>query len=102
MSVKVKNAYPWSKTSVRESVVQSLLSSCRKQGGEMEVFPLHAGAAPLYLFSKVVGIPFAFGGLGHGGLSHVANEYISVEGLQLFQRSMASFLFEFAGRSGEV
>jgi acetylornithine deacetylase/succinyl-diaminopimelate desuccinylase-like protein len=96
VAVKVKSAYPWSKTSAREPVVQSLVAACRKHGGEVELFPLHAGAAPLYLFSKVLGIPFAFGGLGHGGLSHVANEYLSVEGLQLFQRSMVSFLFDFA------
>jgi hypothetical protein len=65
----------------------------------VDIFPLHAGAAPLYVFSKILSVPFAFGGLGHGGLSHVANEYISVEGLRLFQRSMVSFLFNFAGRS---
>jgi acetylornithine deacetylase/succinyl-diaminopimelate desuccinylase-like protein len=102
VTVKVKSAYPWSKTSVREPVVQSLEAACRKHGGKVELFPLHAGAAPLYLFSKVLGIPFAFGGLGHGGLSHVANEYISVEGLQLFQRSMVSFLFDFARGSSEA
>jgi acetylornithine deacetylase/succinyl-diaminopimelate desuccinylase-like protein len=99
--VKVKSAYPWSKASAREPVVQSLVSACRRHGREVELFPLHAGAAPLYLFSKILGMPFATGGLGHGGLSHVANEYISVEGLQLFQQSMVSFLFEFARRNGE-
>ncbi len=102
VGVRVKSGYPWSKTSAREPVVQSLVTACRKHGREVELFPLHAGAAPLYLFTKIVGIPFAFGGLGHGGLSHVANEYISVEGLQLFQRSMVSFLFAFAERSGGV
>jgi len=101
VGVKVKSAYPWSKTSAREPVVQSLVAACRKHGGDVDIFPLHAGAAPLYVFSKILGIPFAFGGLGHGGLSHVANEYISVEGLRLFQRSMVSFLFDFARRGSE-
>ncbi len=102
VKVRLKSAYPWSKTSLRESVVQSLVAACRRHAKEVEIFPLHAGAAPLYLFTNIVGIPFAFGGLGHGMLAHVANEYISVEGLQLFQRSMASFLFEFAGRDSET
>jgi acetylornithine deacetylase/succinyl-diaminopimelate desuccinylase-like protein len=98
VKMRVKAAYPWSKTSTREPVVRSLIAACRRHAKEVEIFPLHAGAAPLYLFTDIVGIPFAFGGLGHGMLSHVANEHISVEGFRLFQRSMASFLFEFARR----
>jgi acetylornithine deacetylase/succinyl-diaminopimelate desuccinylase-like protein len=101
VAMKVKSAYPCSKTSAREPVVQSLVAACRKHGGDVDIFPLHAGAAPLYVFSKILSIPFAFGGLGHGGLSHVANEYISVEGLRPFQRSMVSFLFDFARRGSE-
>lgn len=96
VKIKVKSAYPWSKCSVREPVVQSLVTACRRHSENIEVFPLHAGAAPGYLFTDIIGIPMAFGGLGHGMLAHVANEYIMVEGLKLFQRSMVSFLFEFA------
>ncbi len=102
VKVRVKSAYPWSKSSVLEPAVQSLVAACRRHADNVEIFPLHAGAAPLYLFTDIVGIPIAFGGLGHGMLAHVANEYISVEGLKLFQRSMASFLFEFAKRDGDA
>jgi acetylornithine deacetylase/succinyl-diaminopimelate desuccinylase-like protein len=51
----------------------------------------------MHLFGEVLGIPFAFGGLGHGGRSHAPNEFISAEGVRDFFRSMASFLFAFAG-----
>ena len=83
-----------------EPVVQALLSACRRHGGKVEVFPLHAGAAPLYLFTELLGLPFAFGGLGHGLHSHARNEFISVEGMRDFFRSMASFLFAFAETTG--
>jgi acetylornithine deacetylase/succinyl-diaminopimelate desuccinylase-like protein len=96
VGLRVKSAYPWSKSSPREPVVQALIAACRRHGGRVEVFPLHAGAAPMHLFGEVLGIPFAFGGLGHGGRSHAPNEFISVEGMRDFFRSMASFLFAFA------
>ena len=94
--VRVKSAYPWSKCSIREPVVKSMITACKKHALSVEVHPFHAGAAPLYLFTDIVGIPFAFGGLGHGMLAHGPNEYITLEGLRLFQRSITSFLFEFA------
>ena len=50
----------------------------------------------MYLFTDIVGIPFVFGGLGHGGNSHSIDEYILVDGLRDFYRSMVSFLFQFA------
>ena len=98
--LRVKSAYPWSKSSPREPVVQALVAACRRHGKKVEVFPFHAGAAPMHLFTDLLGIPFAFGGLGHGGRSHAPNEFISVEGMRDFFRSMASFLFLFAETAG--
>jgi acetylornithine deacetylase/succinyl-diaminopimelate desuccinylase-like protein len=89
----VRNAYPASKCSLREPIVQALVRSCQKHSERVTVFPLHAGAAPLYLFSEVIGIPFAFGGLGHGGRPHAPDEYLSVESMRDYFRGMTSFLF---------
>jgi hypothetical protein len=63
VQMRLRNAYPASKSEVEEPVVQALIAACRKHSQHVTVFPLHAGAAPLYLFSDVIGIPFAFGGL---------------------------------------
>ncbi len=52
--------------------------------------------APMYLFSRVLGIPFVMGGLGHGGRAHSPNEYAMIEGMRLFERSVAAFLQRFA------
>jgi hypothetical protein len=55
-----------------------------------------ASATPYYLFSDVLGIPYAWGGLGRAGRSHSTDEYASVEGLKLFEKSVATFLYNFA------
>jgi len=89
--------YPAAKTNVSEHVVQSVIRSCRSLGAEPEIWPHVAGSAPLYLFSRVLNQPFATGGLGHGGRPHSPNEYATVEGMRLFERSVARFIYEFAG-----
>jgi len=99
VKVAMKTGYPASKTSPREPVVAALLEACRRHGDKVTVFPIHAGAAPMHIFSDIIGLPFAFGGLGHGLGAHAANEYLSVESLRPFFRSMASFLFAFAARA---
>jgi acetylornithine deacetylase/succinyl-diaminopimelate desuccinylase-like protein len=57
---------------------------------------MHAGAAPMYLFSDVIGIPYAFGGVGHGGGSHGPDEFILLDDVAPFMKSVASFLCRFA------
>ncbi len=100
VAFRVKSAYPAARCSPREPVVAALIDACRKHAEDVVVFPMHAGAAPMYLFSEVIGIPFAFGGLGHGLYPHAPGEFLSIESMRGFLRSMASFLFAFAGRSG--
>jgi acetylornithine deacetylase/succinyl-diaminopimelate desuccinylase-like protein len=93
VEMKVRGAYPASKCSPDEPVVQALVASCRRHSDQVTVFPMHAGAAPLYLFTDVIGIPFAFGGLGHGGRPHAPDEYLSVESMRDYFRCVTSFLF---------
>jgi acetylornithine deacetylase/succinyl-diaminopimelate desuccinylase-like protein len=99
VGLRVKNAYPSAKTAASEPVIQSLLAACRAHAERVAAIPLHAGAAPMYLFTDVLGLPFAFGGVGHGGRSHAPNEYLTLAGLRALQRSITSFLFAF-GRQG--
>jgi acetylornithine deacetylase/succinyl-diaminopimelate desuccinylase-like protein len=42
--------------------------------------------------------PIVSGGLGHGGRQHVANEYMTVEGLRDFEKFVATFLYSMADR----
>ncbi len=90
------DAYPPAKTSVREPVVQALIRTFRELGHEPEVWPHLAGSAPFYLFRRVLHQPFASGGLGHGGRPHSPNEYATIAGMRLFEKSVARFLYAFA------
>ena len=96
VQMRLRNAYPASKTDLEEPVVQALIAACRRHSDRVTVFPIHAGAAPLYLFSDIIGIPFAFGGLGHGGRPHAPDEYVMVDSMRDYLNAMTSFLFEFA------
>jgi acetylornithine deacetylase/succinyl-diaminopimelate desuccinylase-like protein len=98
LQMRLRNAYPASKAALEEPVVQALIAACRRHSERVTVFPMHAGAAPLYLFSDVIGIPFAFGGLGHGGRSHAPDEYVMLDSMRDYLNAMASFLFEFANQ----
>jgi acetylornithine deacetylase/succinyl-diaminopimelate desuccinylase-like protein len=96
VDVHFYEGYPPAKTSVREPVVQALIRTFRTLGHEPEVWPHLAGSAPFYLFRRVLKQPFATGGLGHGGRPHSPNEYATIEGMRLFEKSVAGFLYAFA------
>ncbi|MDR7542871.1 MAG: M20/M25/M40 family metallo-hydrolase [Armatimonadota bacterium] len=96
IQVHFYEGYPPAKTSVREPVVAALVRAIRSFGLEPEIWPHIAGSAPFYLFRRVLDQPFAMGGLGHGGRPHSPNEYATVEGMVLFEKSVARFLEEFA------
>ncbi len=97
IQVHFYEGYPPAKTSLNEPVVQALIRAIRSTGREPEVWPHLAGSAPFYLFRRTLGQPFAAGGLGHGGRPHSPNEYATIEGMRLFERSVAQFFYEFAG-----
>jgi acetylornithine deacetylase/succinyl-diaminopimelate desuccinylase-like protein len=92
------HGYPAAQTAPSEPAVQALLNSIRKHApGAVEVWPRYSGAAPHYLFTEVLNLPSAFGGLGHGGRSHAPNEYITIEGFKRHEYGIAEFLLRFGG-----
>jgi acetylornithine deacetylase/succinyl-diaminopimelate desuccinylase-like protein len=97
IQVHFYEGYPPAKTSVKEPVVQAMIRACRAFGHEPEIWPHIAGSAPFYAFRRILNQPFAMGGLGHGGRPHSPNEYATVEGMRLFEKSVAKFIDEYAG-----
>ena len=89
-------AYPGSKGSASDRANAPLLETYRRFGVDLEVWPLVSGSAPLYVFTQTLGIPLAIGGLGHGGSQHAPNEYATIEGMRLFEHSMAAYLLRLA------
>jgi acetylornithine deacetylase/succinyl-diaminopimelate desuccinylase-like protein len=95
VEVLVRSAYPASRARPAEPVVRALTAACAAEAADLRVFPIHAGAAPMHVFPDLIGIPYGFGGVGHGGLAHAADEYILVDDITTFMRSMARLLFRF-------
>jgi len=60
------------------------------------VRPVEASATPYYLYTDVLGLNFAWGGLGTAGGSHGPDEWCSVGGLKALEKSVATFLGAFA------
>jgi len=96
VEVVCRSSYPASRASVKEPVVRALIAAMGAEAKHLRVFPIHAGAAPMYVFSETLGMPYVFGGVGHGAGSHGPNEYIMADDVAPFMRSVASFFYRFA------
>ncbi|HET7036332.1 MAG TPA: M20/M25/M40 family metallo-hydrolase [Thermomicrobiaceae bacterium] len=96
VELEVEDAYTWSKSSIDDAPVRALMRTYRELGHEPEIWPHLAGSAPFYLFTDVLGIPVALGGLGHGGRQHSPNEYATVQGIKDHELSLARFLYRLA------
>ena len=100
IEVMVRDNYTWSKTDVKEKIVQKMIQAYRIHGLEPEIWPLATWAAPYFVFSRILNLPVVSGGMGHGGKQHAANEYMTVKGLLDFEKFVATFLYSVAGRIG--
>ena len=96
IEISTLSRYPWARTSIKEKVVQCLIGTYQYHGVEPQILPFSVSASPYYLFSQVLGIPYVSGGLGQAGGSHTSDEYASVEGLKLFEKSIVTFLYKLA------
>jgi acetylornithine deacetylase/succinyl-diaminopimelate desuccinylase-like protein len=96
LEIRTIAQYPCSRTSLNAKVVKDLLETYKEFGVEPQIWPFLASATPYYLFSEILDIPYAWGGLGKAGNSHTENEYATLEGLKLFEKSIARFLYKFA------
>jgi hypothetical protein len=57
---------------------------------------VEASATPYYLFTDILGLDFAWGGLGTADGSHGPDEWCSVAGLKALEQSVVTFLTSFA------
>ncbi|MBI4771153.1 MAG: M20/M25/M40 family metallo-hydrolase [Chloroflexi bacterium] len=92
------SGYPAAKTPLSAPVVQAMIAAYRAHGREPVIRPMEASATPYYLYTDVLGLDFAWGGLGTAGGSHGPDEWCSVEGLKALEKSLTTFLVSFAER----
>ncbi|MCC7362478.1 MAG: M20/M25/M40 family metallo-hydrolase [Anaerolineales bacterium] len=95
---KSDSGYGAARTPVTAPVVQALIASYRAHGFEPLVRPMEASATPYYLYTDVLGLDFAWGGLGNAGGSHGPDEWCSIAGLKALTKSVATFLTAFAAQ----
>jgi acetylornithine deacetylase/succinyl-diaminopimelate desuccinylase-like protein len=94
-ALAMRSAYPASRVAPDSPPARALVDACRANADDLLVLPIHAGAAPMHVFSDTIGIPYAFGGVGHGAGAHGPNEYIMVDDIAPFMRTVAGFLLRF-------
>lgn len=97
IKIEIHDCYPWAQVSIKEKCVQAMTRTYKKHGYEPEIWPRIGGSAPFYLFNQPpLSLPFVIGGLGHGSRAHSPNEYFVVEGIRSNEKSIATFLYEYA------
>lgn len=102
--IRPMSGYPAAVTGVDEPLVQAAIGVFNKYGVPLKVSPWLAGSAPFYQFTRTLGLPFVFGGLGHGSGAHAPDEYmllhpaegVAAAGLAQIEKSYVDMLYALA------
>jgi acetylornithine deacetylase/succinyl-diaminopimelate desuccinylase-like protein len=100
IEINVQNKhYHLYRTPPSTDIVKAVVKAYRKHRIEVDLWPTGNGCGAAGNLARLVGLSnrTIFYGLGHGSRSHQVNEYITVEGLKLCEKSWATFLYEYAG-----
>ena len=97
VEAKALDRYPWAKAPSGNAVALAIEESYRALGRSWHHYPLAPWCAPYYVFDRILGIPWASGGVGHAAGAHGPDEYATLEGLKEHIVGLAAFLFAYAG-----
>lgn len=112
VEMKVIGDVPWAKMRYDTDVATALMATYDafgiRYGTPPDTESILGGYWPAYLFTgDVLDIPIVGGAAGHGGNAHAANEYFVIEGagkvygIAGAEKSVAAFLYNYAGRNGQ-
>lgn len=79
VEVILRDSYTWSQTSPDSLSAKTAIKSLRNLSLDPKIVYRLPGSAPMYLFTKWLGIDVVSVGPGHGGRAHAPNEYITVD-----------------------
>jgi acetylornithine deacetylase/succinyl-diaminopimelate desuccinylase-like protein len=91
VEVEMLDSYPWAKSEPDSAVARAMRVSYERLGRQVLPYPMAPWCAPFYIFDRILGIPWASGGLGHSGGAHAPDEFVSVEGLKEHIMGVAEF-----------
>lgn len=101
--------YPAAHVPLESPVVQAAIGVFNKYGARPAVAPWLYGSAPFYQFTRTLGLPFVFGGLGHGGGAHAPDEYmlihpadgVAAAGLATVEKSYVDLLYALGAQDAD-
>jgi len=97
IEIHCTNRFEWARSSISEDVVRALIRMAEIHGVDYVVWPTSPAVLSLDLFNRSpLNKPIVCGALGHGGRLHIANEYITVEGIREQMKGTVTFLHEYA------
>ena len=99
--MRLLDAYPWAKAEPGNRSEVAMRASYRALGRDALPYPLAPWCAPYFVFDRILGLPWASGGVGHAAGAHGPDEYATLAGLQEHIVGAAAFLFAYAGLAGE-
>lgn len=79
LELRPMSGYPAASTPVDDPLVQAVIGVLNKYHATPRVSPWLAGSAPFFQFTRTLGLPFVFGGLGHGAGAHAPDEYMLIK-----------------------
>jgi acetylornithine deacetylase/succinyl-diaminopimelate desuccinylase-like protein len=98
VAIDLVDAYPGCRFPEAITGVAELAAAYRDLGAEPQVWPWAIGSAPAYAFARIAPA-FLIGGLGHGGNAHDVDEFVTLDGLARFLRSIEGWLLRLGALS---
>jgi len=88
----------WARTPITSDIAQAAIRATEKHRVEVLCWPQYWASYPAAVFTEPpLNLPCVSAGLGHMGRPHEANEFITVNGLRIFEKYVVTFLYEYAG-----
>ena len=73
------------------------MKAAERHGFQSLVWPRYYACVPFFVYTEPpLNLPVVSHGLGYMGNLHEANEYMTIEGLRLYEKYTVSFLYEMA------
>jgi len=96
VQVNLLDAYPWAKAPPGNRSELAMRASYEAMGRTTLPYPLAPWCAPYFVFDRILGLPWASGGVGHAAGAHGPDEYATLAGLQEHIVGAAAFLLAYA------
>jgi acetylornithine deacetylase/succinyl-diaminopimelate desuccinylase-like protein len=97
VQVALLDAYPGAKAPPGDRSELAMRASCQALGRTALPYPLAPWWAPYFVFDRILGLPWASGGVGHAAGAHGPDECATVAGLEEHIVGAAAFLLAYAG-----